>query len=612
MPASIATVLAQQPLLADCTPLELARLLSGTTECHFAADSILFRAGAAADFYYWILDGEVELVAENGTGRWRLNADQGFGAEAFADVALHLVSARALSAVRVLRITRAAVRELGSGHPGLTSAALIDLAARMGQVSVPAEPQRKLAPAASMPAKQRIGWVATMSLPLLAYFAANHGGLPQHSAIYIGLFTMTAVMWLFAVVDEYIPPMIAIIAMLFIELVPAKVALHGFYSRAFLLLLGVYALSAVLVSSGLAYRFMLWVLLKSPDKPFWHRAALTAFGFVLSIVMPSSNARLALLLPLYREMDGSLGARSQSREATALMIATFTGATLFSPLLLTSKSANLAAFTMLPGQVRQEFQGLYWLVAAGVVALGLIACHLLAMRFLYGVEQGQPLPRERIAGQLALLGPLGRGEWVALLAFVVFLAGAALPQWHQAQTAWLAGLVLVSLLAIGLFDKTAFQSKIDWPIIFFLLSLDGFTEAISYLGLDHVLIGAIGSSLDWINGELSWFILLALLVTALLRLIMPITAGMVLAVTLLLPIGIAQGIHPWLVVFLASLFSDIWFLPHQNSSFSQALAAGLRQRCDESLFLQYAWWLNGLRVLLAYASIPYWHWLGLY
>lgn len=610
MQASIATVLGQHPLLADCSSLELARLLSGTVQCEFAAGSEIFEAGSAADYYYWILAGEVELLSAD--ERWRFGADHGFGAEAFADVARHLVGARALTALSVLRITRAAVRELAAGNPELKSAALVDLAARMGRVTAPDAPAIATKPAPALPLKQRIGWLATLILPPLAWFAAGMAGLPQHSAIYLGLFTMTAVMWLFGVVDEYIPPLIAIVAMLFIELVPARVALHGFYSRAFLLLLGVYALSAVLVSSGLAYRFMLWLLLKSPDRPFWHRAALTVFGAVLSIVMPSSNARLALLMPLYREMDGSLGAPAQSRAATALMIATFTGATLFSPLLLTAKSANLAAFTMLPAQLRIEFQGAWWLVGAGIAALGLLAFHLLAMRFLFRVEQERPLPRERLLGQLALLGPLRAREWVALLAFAVFLLGAAIPQWHQSQTAWLAGFVLVSLLALGMFDKQAFQSKIDWPIIFFLLSLDGFTEALDYLGLSDAMVAAIGHRLDWINGELGWFILLALLVTVLLRLILPLTAGMVLAVTLLLPVGIAQGIHPWLVVFLASLFSDIWFFPHQNSSYPQALAGGLRQRCNEALFLQYAWWLNPVRVLLAYASIPYWRWLGLY
>lgn len=608
--SELAAELAALPLLDGCTPMERARLLAGCERVTLPAGATLFEAGASADRYYWIVDGEVELQAADGR-RSMIAAGNGCGGEALATPPRYLASARANTSLQALAISRAALLELTNTRPALKSTLLTALAAQLAQAPASAPTAKAERKSARLPWRQRIGWVATLILPPAAYMAAIAGGLPQHGAIYIGLFAMTATMWLFAVVEEYIPPMIAIIAMLFIELVPPRVALSGFYSRTFLMLLGVYALSAVLVSSGLAYRAMLWTLKALPDRPFWHRTALTAFGLVLSIVMPSGNARLTLLLPLYREMDASLSPRAGSREASALMVAAFTGATLFSPLFLTAKSANLAAFTMLPAQVRTQFQGSYWLVAAALVALGLIACHLLAMRFLFRAERARPLPGERIAGQLKLLGPLSTAEWIALLAFVTFLAGAALPQWHQAQTAWLAALVLVTLLVLGALDKKGFQTGIDWPMIFFLLSLDGFTEALNYLGLREVLIGALGGSLDWIGGQLGWFILLALVVTLLVRLVMPLTAGMVLAATLLLPIGTAQGIHPWIVVFLVSLFSDIWFMPHQNSVYGQALSAGLRQRVNEALFMQYAWALNGVRVLLAYASIPYWRWLGL-
>ncbi|HUH40011.1 MAG TPA: SLC13 family permease [Castellaniella sp.] len=609
----IREALRAHPLLAGCSALEHARLLAAAQVCDYAAGDPIFAAGSRAEHYYWVLSGTAQLgTAEAPSAQLEVGDD--FGAEAFVDAAIdayYLNDACAVTPLTVVRIARPSLIELCTHKPALRSKALLGMAARLGELPQPDASASKPKPAA-LPLKQRIGWVLTLSLPLLVWQVAGQLGLPQHSAVYLGLFTMTALMWLFTLVDEYIPPIIAVVAMLFIDLIPQQVALHGFYSRTFFLLLGVYALSAVLVSSGLAYRFMLWTLVRLPDAPFWHRSALTCFGFLLSIVMPSANARLALLLPLHREMDDSLGAPAQSREASALMIATFTGATLFSPLLLTSKSSNLAAFTMLPHQVRVDFQGLGWLFGAGVVTIGLLGCHLLAMRFLFPSRSSVPLPIERITSQRAILGPLRPQEWVAGLAFLIFLLGAAVPQWHQSQTAWLAGFLMASLLALGLFDKRGFQTRIDWPLIFFILSLDGFTEAIEYLGLRDLMIQAIGHHLDWMDGSLAWFILLALAVTMLLRLALPVTAGMILAVTLLLPVGMAQGIHPWIVVFLASLFSDIWFMPHQNSAFQQATAYGLRSRSNEMLFMRYAWWLNPIRVVLAYASIPYWAWLGLY
>jgi DASS family divalent anion:Na+ symporter len=246
----IATVLRQHPLLARCSSIELARLLAGTTQCEYPAGAEVFKAGSTAAHYYWIVSGEVELVSADDT--WRVGADEVFGAEAFADAHRHLVSARAATPMTALRITRSAVLALTGDHPDLKSAALLDLAARMGRVTPPASMPITIKTAAPMPTKQRIGWAATLLLPPLACIAADYAGLPQHNAIYAGLFTMTAVMWLFAVVDEFIPPLIALVAMLFIELVPAHVALAGFSSRTFFLLLGVYALSAVLLSSGLA------------------------------------------------------------------------------------------------------------------------------------------------------------------------------------------------------------------------------------------------------------------------------------------------------------------------------------------------------------------------
>ncbi|WP_345798522.1 SLC13 family permease [Castellaniella sp. MT123] len=609
----LAITIQEHPLLAQFSPLDRARLLAATESCDFAAGDEIYRAGDQARHAYWILEGQVELASTRASAP--LGAGDAFGAEAFADSATHahhLTNARAVTPVAAVRVARAALLELASHNPPLKSGALLGLAARLGELSPPAHPPVPVAAARPLPWRQRIGWGAALVVPPLVWWLADRAGLPPQAAVYLGLFTLTALMWLFALVDEFIPPIMAVVAMLFIDLVPADVALHGFYSRTFLLLLGVYALAAVMVSSGLAYRFMLWVLVRLPDSAFWHRAALTLFGFLLSIVMPSANARLALLLPLYREMDDSLGARAQSREASALMIAVFTGATLFSPLLLTAKSSNLAAFVSLPTQVRAEYQGLGWLVSAAVVAVGLLGVHALAMRFLFRAEVSRPLPVARIQAQMTLLGPLRAPEWVAALAFLVFLLGAIVPQWHQSQTAWLAGFVLIGLLILGLFNKGAFKTQIDWPLIFFLLCLDGLTEAIHYLGLDVLMIQAIGHHLDWVGGSLGWFILLALVVTVALRLVLPLTAGMILAVTVLMPIGLEQGIHPWLVVFLASLFSDIWFMPHQNSALQQALAAGLRSRCDEMLFFRYAWWLNPLRIVLAYASIPYWKWLGLY
>ena len=93
----------------------------------------------------------------------------------------------------------------------------------------------------------------------------------------------------------------------------------------------------------------------------------------------------------------------------------------------------------------------------------------------------------------------------------------------QINPAWLAAFILVALLLTGLVSKKDFQQKIDWPMIFFLLSLEGLSRSISYLGLDTALSAAVGDRFDFVGGNLVLFIPVALAVTLVLRLALPIT-----------------------------------------------------------------------------------------
>jgi DASS family divalent anion:Na+ symporter len=104
----------------------------------------------------------------------------------------------------------------------------------------------------------------------------------------------------------------------------------------------------------------------------------------------------------------------------------------------------------------------------------------------------------------------------------------------------------------------------------------------------------------------------ALAVTLAVRLALPVTAGMLTASIVLLPVAAAQGIHPWICVFCAAIFSDISFFRHQGTNgIIQIRATGLFEEADERGFLRYNMLMNVARVGVVFASIPWWGWLGL-
>lgn len=456
------------------------------------------------------------------------------------------------------------------------------------------------------------GWASVFALPPLVYVLGVASGLGVEAAIFAAMLAAAVLLWVFGLVEEFVPALVVVVATLFIGLAPPQVALAGFSSPGLLLLLGVYALSAVISVSGLSYRIMLRLLLRLPDKAFWHQTTLLGMGYALSPLMPSANTRLSLLMPIYQDMVTGLKLAPRGPAVTALLAAMFGGALLFSPMMATSKSSNIAALNLLPAQVQAEFAGFFWLIAAGAAALLVTAAHLFIVPRLFPSPNDAPLPRRHMEEQLAAMGPLKPSEWIAGGGFLFFLVGCATVGWHQVKPAYLAGCVLLGLLLTGTVLRKDFQKQVDWPMIFFLLGMDSMMRVMDHLGLAQTLARASGDVFGFVGGAVGLFILASLLTTLAVRLVLPVTAGMLTSSIILLPVAAAQGIHPWICVFCAAMFSDISFFRHQGTNgILQIQAAGLFEQADERGFARYNLLMNVARVAAVYASIPWWQWLGL-
>lgn len=585
-----------------------ARLLGSVEEVSLAAGEPLYNYGDPAANLYLIVEGTVQLVTPS--GRSVELKEQRCGEEAVVMTG-YTCTATARTAVRALRIPREALAEVAKGKASFVSEATQSLLSRIGEEQIELPVKAKTAKKFTVSLAEIIGWILLIILPPALFFFCKTEGFTTQAALFSAILTATVIMWVFTLVDEFIPPLVAVVAALFIGLAPAPVALAGFSSPGMMTLIGVFALSASIGSSGLSYRFMLWLLYKLPDRPVYQQSAMLMGGYLLSPITPSGNSRLSLLIPLFRDMMEGLKLPKGGKAATALMAATFSGAMLFSPMLSTSKSSNITAVNLMPVQIQEQFLGLYWLLAALVAAVGITLFHLGASRWLFSSEQQAPLPKDRILVQLQLLGPMTGAERIALGGFVFFLLACGSVSWHHIQPAWIAGCVLIGLLVSGALGKKAFRDQLDWPMVFFLLGMDGITRILDHLGLDTVLAKVMTGWFGFVGGRIDLFILAALGTTLLVRLALPITSGMLVSAIILMPVAEAQGIHPWICIFMTAMFSDIWFRPYQSSQYTQVLSQGLGAHYDIPGFMRYNQLMNLARVVIVFVSIPYWKWLGL-
>ena len=472
--------------------------------------------------------------------------------------------------------------------------------------------QVRACPDVTVAVRTVLGWVLVLLLPALVYVLALHAGFSVQASIFAALLAATVLLWVFSLVEEFVGPLVALVGTLFVGLAPPAVALSGFSSPSMLLLVGVFALSAAISSSGLSYRLILRLLLRLPDKPFWHQTSLLISGYALSPLMPSNNARMSLLTPAYKDMVSGLRLAPGGPAITALMAAMFGGAALFSPMMATSKSSNIAAINFLPPELQSEFNGIFWLVAAAVAALAVTVAHMLVIPRLFPPGEETSLPREEMRQKLTAMGPLSAAEWTAAGCFVFFLVGSATVGWHHIKTPYLAGCVVLALLVTGTLLRKDFRTKLDWPQIFFLLGLDSMVRVMDYLGLQQALARSMRDHFDFIGGRVGLLILVCLVVTLVVRLALPITAGALTAAIILLPIAGAQGINPWIVIFCAAIFSDMSFFRYQGTNgILQLHSEGLMEQVDQKGFTRYVMLMNLARVVAVYASIPWWIQLGL-
>ena len=599
------------PIFSQLPRVAFARLLPHIIMFESSADNIIASAGDDAEFFFFVIQGQ--LLGQSLCGKIYHFPSNRSGDEVIVGFQKYTLTLIAKADSKIIKIPRKEISTIVSDYPGIIKEITDGLITILSEIQTDKDYRRLITDLPSVSNKEIYGWGVAIALPLVVLYLMIHSSIPIKIAYFSVLLLAAACLWVFDLVDEFIPPIFVIAATISLALVPANIALKGFGSESLLLFVGIYALGVVLENSGVFYRYMLWLLNKIPDSLFWQRLLLIISGYLISPVISSGNSRLAILLPMFREMTECLGLARKSIAGTSLATATFSGAMLMSPMFLTSKPSNLVVIGLLPGDVKDQFSSFYWFFAAIIPAIVVTIGHFVADYILYGKVITNNIPYNILRKQIEILGPLTSSEWASIGCLIFFIGGATTNQWHHLSMAQISALLLVCLLIYGLVTKSSFQKNIDWSMIFFLLSLDGLTSIMSYLHISDYLLSSAPEFLSYLRNNDFLFVIFEFFVVCLIRLILPTTAGMITSALLLIPLAPAIGVSAWVIGFLSSLFSDIWLFPYQSSVYTQFRnkEGGRNGRYDETVFIKHNLILNLARLIAAFISIPYWTWLGL-
>jgi len=588
----------------------LARLRPQISEKLFPPGEVIYRAGTKADHFYLITDGNVKLVSPQ--GRESQLVYRRFGEEAASDAEQYLSDATAVTETTVLCIPRSAMSTFVESNPTLKTDLLLSLASHLAGEKL----ERKIAPQVTSKPPLRpariAGWFIAMLLPLLVLLFSDHLHVEKNAVIFIAIFAATVTMWVFSLVDDYIPPLFALLATLITGLVPTSVILSGFASDGFMMAMSTLALATVVVTSGLSYRFMLSLLLRLPNTQFWHFTGLFVTGTILTPIIPTANGRVALLSPFFSDLVESLRITPQGLAATRLAAACFGGLSVFSAMIMTSKSVNFAVYGLLTPQEQDRFQWTTWLVASMVAAIVMLVIYAIGAALWFRNSEVPHLPKERVAEQLQLLGKLKNREWAAIIGIAFMVIGILTSSIHKVSPPWLGFTMLFSLLLFGMLHKKEFKEKVDWTFLLYLSGVTGIVSAFNYLGLDTALATALPGLGSYMHDNFPLFIFLLFVLINVIRLAVPINATIVILAAIFMPLAEINGIDSWALGFIILIFSETWFLPYQCSYYLQLQDLNREKGLyDETSFLRFNAVMNFARLAAVYASLPYWKMMGL-
>ena len=456
------------------------------------------------------------------------------------------------------------------------------------------------------------GWIVAILLPLAACLLSRRAGLALTQTIFLVVFSAAMTMWVFRLVEEFIPCIFCAAAFLILDLAPARVVMSGFTSDSFFMAMSFFGLSAVFLSSGLLRRLILLILRRTPPSRTGYSLAFFLIGFAFTLVFPTANGRILVLIPIVMELAAALGYPAGGLAATELAVSAFFGATWLSSMVLTSKTVNFVVVDLLPEQVKQQFSWLYWAYASLGSSAVLLLLYGIAAGLVFRKARAPRLSREKVAGLLRDLGPVRFREWCALGGILVFGVFVVTGSLHKIEISWLSLAILFVFLSFGFLTPEEFQKRVNWNFLLYLGGLVGIAKTMSFLGLD-VEIGRLFSPLGGImKGNFVLFVILLFAVVAALRVAIPNNIVVAQLAVVLFPVAQFSGVNPWVIGYLLLLFSDGWVAPYQCTYYLQMEdIAGERPFYDERIFLRFNAASNLLRLLAVLIALPYWKWLGI-
>ena len=628
-----ATVLTRVDLFAGLDRVTLAKLAAHLEIVSVDAGAAVVRQGDPGDAFYVVVKGAFGVYVAPPEGEESRVNGLGPGAP-FGEMALltgrpRSASVRAETPAEVLRLDRGRFLDLVRREPQIGLALAATLCERLRRAHVPSADVSEAVtagpdvrtPAIVMPAARparrptlgTVGIAVAAAVVLGTWLTSAPSGLTPAGWRAVGTLVAAVPILALDAGPEGILALALTAAWVLGGVAPVSVALSGFASTSWVLLVSVLVLGAAIAASGLLYRIALWIVAHSRGGFAGQVAALTVGGVLIGPAVPNATGRVTLIAPALGELVDALGYAPGSLQAAGLAMATLIGFGQMVGVFLTSSTTALLVFAVLPAETRRDLSWLTWAAHAAPTSVILLGGLVFVVIWLYrpqGAERAMQPRSGALALQRALLGPPSRAERLSLLAAIALVLGFVTQPWHRIEPGWIAALTLGALALTGVVNGETLRS-VNWSFVLLFGTLASLSAVFGRAGVDHWMAGVVSAAVQGLAGVPVVFVAVVTVLCFAVSLVLRWQAAAPLLTIALAPVAAAAGISPFVVGLVTLIACNGFFLPYQSTTYL-ALYHGTGGGLFTHRQARVAALAYGVCTLLALcASVPVWRAMGL-
>ena len=430
-----------------------------------------------------------------------------------------------------------------------------------------------------------IGIAACLGLSVMAppaNLVVAEGLDPQKSMIGMGLLVCALIWMIFRVLPEYI------ILLMFCCLCAATKSLtfaqafSPFSGTNYWLLVGALVLGAAVAHSGLLKRLTLLVMKAFPGTYLGQFLGIALSGVVISPLIPSGTARLAVAGPVTKEIGHEMGLENQTKPMAGLFAALYTGFNCTSHVFLSASFMCYSMLKFLPeGYSDVTWTDWFiWALPWSIVALGLTT---IATYFYYKPTEKINLNKNFIANKIVELGTWNKGEKITMAVLAICLVLWMTERQHGISSAIVA---MLGVCEIG--------------------------SALTTWGITKWIGGVLGPVLNPFLSNPVLFVLIFVLLVYLTRFIVISWLGVMTVYSVLLaPLAVQAGMHPFIPCFIAYVSVNVFFFDFQNLPYVSAIGIVGDMVDHNKNCVPYAIIWAAANLVACLISVPYWKMIGM-